>query len=155
MLLVSPSPFSALRNMYILLVHLGETCVSTFSARWDMCLSLVRHMSHLFQFLAQTLDPHHTRDLILSQFSVDCCQYAFAFSAPQTPSWEKFCIPKKVSLIFFFPNDMPDFCWNVDGILPSLELHSLRARVPRNHSNPIESTGQRSLQESDLVHVYR
>ena len=28
------------------------------------------------------------------------------YSAPQTPSWERLCIPKKVSLIFFH-NDMP------------------------------------------------
>ena len=53
-----------------------------------------------------------------TKFSVDCCQYAFAsgapprtplgaYSAPQTPSWERLCIRKEVSLIFFFPNDMP------------------------------------------------
>ena len=34
-----------------------------------------------------------------------------ACSAPQTPSWERLCLQKKVSLIFFFPNDMPVVCW--------------------------------------------
>ena len=54
-------------------------------------------------------------DIIIRQFSVDCCQYAFASGAPpRTPlgaysappptrSWERLCIPKKVSLIFFSP----------------------------------------------------
>ena len=40
------------------LFQLGETCVSAWR---DMCLtffSLVRHVSHLFQFLAQTLDTN-------------------------------------------------------------------------------------------------
>ena len=49
-----------------------------------------------------------------TRFSVDCCQYAFASGAPPRtplgglqrpprPPAGKDCIPKKVSLIFFFP----------------------------------------------------
>ena len=56
-------------------------------------------------------DPHHTRDLILSQFSVDCCQLCVyfpgprwgAFSAPQTPSWKNCASRKKCHLFFFSP----------------------------------------------------
>ena len=41
-----------------------------------------------------------------------------AYSAPQTPSWERLCIPKKVSLIFFSPNDMPVLGRHVLCIVP-------------------------------------
>ena len=64
-------------------------------------------------------DPHHTRDLILSQFSVDCCQHAFAsgalpptplggFQRPPDPQLGKILHPEKSVTYFFFPNDMPE-----------------------------------------------
>ena len=63
-------------------------------------------------------EPHHTRDLILSQFSVDCCQYAFAsgalhrtplggFQRPPDPQLGRIVHPEKSVTYFFSPNDMP------------------------------------------------
>ena len=62
MLLVSQSPFQLgeCRTFFSLVRHvfqLGETCVSPFSAWWDMCLSWARHVSHLFQLGETCVSP--------------------------------------------------------------------------------------------------
>ena len=49
MLPVSRSPFSAWSDRCLTFFLLGEI---------DLCLSLIRHMSHLFQLLTQTLTLH-------------------------------------------------------------------------------------------------
>ena len=47
----------------------------------------------------------------------------WGLTAPPTPSWERLCIPKKVSLIFLFPNDMPGKCVFFGNAFSS-EMHS-------------------------------
>ena len=51
---------------------------------------------------------YNNTTIFSSLLPICVCFRGGAYSAPQTPSWERLCIPKKVSLIFFFPNDMPD-----------------------------------------------
>ena len=53
-----------------------------------MCLSLVRHMSHLFEFLTQTLTLHSRQPVHLA------------------------CIPSRISLFCIDPDDFQEIVWN-------------------------------------------
>ena len=58
-----------------------------------MCLSLVRHMSHVFQFLTQNTD------------------FAFATARTLQPM-HLACIPSSISLFCIDPDDFQEIIWN-------------------------------------------